>query len=83
MVSSFVNVLLQKTAVFRKIEYKDGLRTLLFSLIRATVYTVFAGIIDAVLSLVPMFVSVIFIALIMLFVEYFLHKKMHRFYRKI
>ena len=82
MISSCVNVLLQKIMVFRKFKYKDGLRTLLFSLIRATVYTVFAGIMGATFSVVPLFVSVFVMSVIMLTVEYFLHKTMHGFYRK-
>lgn len=82
MISALINVLLQKIIVFRKVIFKDGLRTLLFSIIRATVYTIFIGIISLVFEIVPMLLTVTAVAAVMLITEYFLHKKMHGFYRK-
>ncbi len=78
MVAAAINFILQKFIVFRKVNYNDGLRTFCFCIIRATVYTGVVETVGAFTHAVPMFVVVNFAALVMLFVEYFVHKKMHR-----
>ncbi len=78
MVSAMINFVLQKFVVFRKVKYNDGLRMLLFCIIRATVYTAIVETVGIFTNVIPMFLVVGFTAVVMLFVEYQVHKKMHR-----
>ncbi|MBO5912722.1 MAG: hypothetical protein J6Q76_04550 [Clostridia bacterium] len=78
MVAAAINFVLQKFIVFRKVNYNDGLRTFLFCIIRATVYTGLVETVGAFTHVIPMFAVVNVAALAMLFVEYQVHKKMHR-----
>ena len=78
MVAAAINFMLQRFIVFRKVKYKDGLRTLLFCIIRATVYTGVVETVGAFTHVIPMFLVVNIAAVVMLFVEYQVHKKMHR-----
>ncbi len=78
MVSAIINFTLQRFIVFRKVKYNDGWRTSLFCIIRATVYTAVVETIGTFTHIIPMFLVVNFAAVVMLFVEYQVHKKMHR-----
>lgn len=78
MAAAAINFMLQKFIVFRKVNYKDGVRTFLFCIIRATVYTGIVETVGAFTHIIPMVAVVNVAAIAMLFVEYQVHKKMHR-----
>ena len=78
MIGAFITFLTQRFFVFSKVPYKDGMRILCFSVIRATAYTIITEIILLFTTALPMFVSVNIAALLMLIVEYQIHKLMHK-----
>lgn len=78
MIGAFITFLTQKFLVFSKVTYKDGMRILCFSVIRATAYTILVEVITLFTTSIPMVISVNIAALLMLFVEYQVHKLMHK-----
>ncbi len=82
MLTALITHLLQKYVVFRKLPYRDGWRMLLFSLIRSAGYYCFVQTILLVTNFFPLAITVNFAALVMLIAEYYVHKRMHRIFRK-
>ncbi len=78
MLGAFLTFLTQRFLVFSQVPYKDGMRILCFSVIRATAYTILTEIILLFTTALPMFLSVNIAALLMLVVEYQVHKLMHK-----
>lgn len=77
MLSATLTVLLNRYVVFRKIRYRDGVRTYLCALIRAAVYT---GVLFPVAVFLPQFPPILALALVSVLVvpmEYYLHKFRH------
>ncbi len=77
MLSATLTVLLNRYVVFRRIRYRDGVRTYLCALIRAAVYT---GVLFPVAVFVPAFPPILALALTAFLVvpmEYYLHKFRH------
>lgn len=78
MISTLISILLQKFVVFRNVAYKDFFRTLLFGSIRASAYTGFLRLIGIFTVSIPVFIVVNIAVLLVLAVEYQIHKIMHR-----
>ena len=78
MVSTLVSIFLQRFIVFRKVIYKDYFRTLLFGAIRASAYTGILKSVGAFTQIIPIFALLFAGMLLVLFVEYHIHKIMHR-----
>ncbi len=76
--STLVSIFLQRFVVFKKVIYKDYFRTLLFGAIRASAYTGFLKLIGAFTQVIPIFLLLFVGMLLVLFVEYHIHKIMHR-----
>ncbi len=81
MTAAFISFVLQKFIVFRKLPYKDGLRMLLFCVIRSAVYFCFVQTVLLITHLIPLFFVVNTAALLMLVAEYYIHKKMHTIFK--
>ncbi len=78
VVSTLISIFLQRFVVFRKVMYKDYFRTLLFGAIRASAYTGIIKLVGAFTQVVPLFLLLFVGMLLVLFVEYQIHKIMHR-----
>lgn len=78
MIAAFTEVLLDKTVAFRGIVYRDAPRTLLSAFLRSAAYTVVCRIFDLWLPMVPIFVVLNFAAILVIPIEYYLHKAMHK-----
>ncbi len=78
VMSTLISIFLQRFVVFRKVVYKDYFRTLLFGAIRASAYTGFLKLIGAFTQVIPIFLLLFVAMLLVLFVEYQIHKIMHR-----
>lgn len=81
MISAFVTVLLHKYVAFRKVRYRDGLRTLLYSIIRAGVYFTAVRLVGLITQSVPAVIIVNVAAVIFVIIEYYIHKKMRRLFK--
>lgn len=78
MIPAILTTLLYKIVVLRKLKYRDAVRTMLFSIIRASIYTVTVNTVAAFTTDIPLSIVVFGIALIFFVLEYFIHKKMHK-----
>lgn len=78
MVSTLLSILLQRFVVFRNVPYKDYFRTLLFGAIRASAYTGFLNLIGLFTKAIPIFVVLNVAVILVLVVEYQIHRIMHR-----
>lgn len=78
MISTLISILLQRFVVFRKVSYKDYFRTLLFGAIRASAYTGFLKLIGIFTHSIPIFIVLNIAVILVLMVEYQIHKIMHR-----
>jgi hypothetical protein len=78
VVSTLISIFLQRFIVFRKVMYKDYFRTILFGSIRASAYTGIIRLVGAFTQIIPIFALLFAGMLIVLFVEYQIHKIMHR-----
>lgn len=78
MLSTLLSMLLQRFIVFRKVAYKDYFRTLLFGAIRASAYTGFLNIVGLFTQKIPIFVVLNVAVILVLIVEYQIHRIMHR-----
>ena len=81
MLGAFMTFLTQKFLVFSNVPYKDGIRILCFSVIRATAYTILVEVIMLFTTAIPLIISVNVAALLMLIVEYNVHKLMHKTFK--
>lgn len=77
MLAAATTILLNKCLIFRRVEYSDGVRTLLYTILRAIVYTGGTMLIGAYLPMIPMFFAFNFVALVCVPLEYVLHMAMH------
>ena len=77
MLAAAVTILLNKYIIFRRVNYSDGVRTLLYTALRSIVYTGGTMLIGAYLPMIPMFFAFNFMALVCLPLEYLLHMSMH------
>ncbi|MBR4867610.1 MAG: glycosyltransferase family 2 protein [Clostridia bacterium] len=82
MISALLTHLLQKYIVYRKLPYRDGWRMLLFALIRSAAYFCIVQTILLATEMIPLAITVNFAAIVMLIAEYYIHKRMHRIFRK-
>ena len=82
MVSALLTYLTQKFIVFRHLPYRDGLRMLLFSVIRSAVYFSIVQTVTMITEAIPMVFVVNAAAVMMLVAEYYIHKRMHRVFKK-
>lgn len=78
MLPALLTCLLYRLVVFRKTPYRDSLRLLLLSVIRATAYTSAVRLVRTFTADVPVFLTVNAAALLELIVEYQVHKRMHK-----
>lgn len=78
MLSTLLSMLLQRVVVFRKFAYKDYFRTLLFGAIRASAYTGFLNLVGLFTQSIPIFIVLNVAVLLVLMVEYHIHRIMHR-----
>ena len=64
--------------MFRRFRYADGLRSIIYALVRYTAYTAGIAVIHSLFgSLLPLFMAVNALMLILLPIEYYLRKGMH------
>ena len=78
MLATVISVFLQRFTVFRKMPYKDGFRTLLFGAIRSTAYTGVLRLVAVFTEAIPIIIVINVAALVVLIVEYQIHKIMHK-----
>ena len=78
MLPAILTAFLYKFLVLRNLKYRDAIRMLLFSIIRASIYTVTVNTVAAFTTAIPLSVVVFAIAFIFFILEYFIHKKMHK-----
>lgn len=78
MLSTLLSIVLQRFVVFRKVVYKDYFRTLLFGAIRASAYTGFLNLVGLFTQRIPIFIVVNIAVVLVLVVEYQVHRIMHR-----
>ena len=76
--STLISIFLQRFVVFKNVVYKDYFRTLLFGAIRASAYTAILKLVGAFTQQIPIFALLFVAMLLALFVEYHIHKIMHR-----
>ncbi len=78
MITAVFSLFLQKLIVFRKVKYQDGLRMMLYSVIRAAIYVSLVETIAMITQQIPLIFVVDFAAVVMLVIEYYIHKRMHK-----
>ena len=77
MLAAATTILLNKCLIFRRVDYNDGVRTLLYTILHGIVFTGGTMLIGAYLPMIPMFIAFNFVALICIPLEYVLHMAMH------
>ncbi len=77
VVSAFIGVLLDRFVVFRKIRYGDGMRTIIYAILRFAIYTVCCMLFAMYLSDFPLILSFNIILVISVPFRYYVSKAIH------
>ena len=76
--ATFISVIFYKFIVFRRFRYADGLRSVIYALVRYTSYTAGVAVIHSFFGdLLPLALAVNILMMILLPIEYYLRKGMH------
>ncbi len=74
LLAALITYLLNKFLLFKNIDVRDGLRTLLFTVVRYVMYTIFAALIIGLFPVLPVYLAFIICVIIGLPVRFYLHK---------
>lgn len=75
--SSFICMTVYRFGIFRDFKYNDGLRTIVYSILRYTIYTLGVLIFHLVVPGMPLFVAFNLIVVLAIAPEYYMHKGIH------
>ncbi len=70
---------INKFFIFKNVDYRDGGRNMLYTVLRYTLYALGTAVITSFLPIIPLFVAFNICALIGLPIRYFVHKYIHDF----
>ncbi len=71
--------IINKFFIFKNVDYRDGGRNMLYTVLRYTLYALGSAVITSFLPFIPLFVAFNVCALIGLPIRYFAHKYIHAF----
>lgn len=74
LIAALITYLLNKFLLFKNVDVRDGLRTLLFTVVRYVIYTIFAALIISIFPVVPVYLAFVICVIIGLPVRFYLHK---------
>lgn len=74
VLAAICTYMLNRFAVLKDIDVRDGLRTMLFTVVRYVLYTLFTAILTGIFPALPIYVAFIICLLAGLPIRYFLHK---------
>ena len=75
--SAIISIILNKFITFRRVKYSDGTRTIIHTTLRTIVYTMGCLNIYVFIPKMPIFIAFNIVALLLIPLEYLLHKIMH------
>ena len=77
VVSTLISIFLQRFVVFRKFRYRDYMRVLVYTIIRFVFYSLGLWVFKLFIPYIPLFVSFNLIAIVMIPLEYLMHKLLY------
>jgi glycosyltransferase involved in cell wall biosynthesis len=83
VISAFINVFINKFFVFKDVRYGDGLRTIVYTILRFAVYTAGVIILNIPMPFLPMFLCFNIMAIILIPLEYLTHKLIYLTKRRV